>query len=212
MIPTPKQVFASLRTGDLLVIPLDHVPGDRISKAFAAVLGVEEDGVNLSIFSPDEILPIPYSKLNPFRWDDEAEALVGRDGKVPVWYSPGIRAEPGVAIAVAEAYAAIPRMEQLRMRASKADLLDFVLDPRFVTISCIVKNGDVTLAADQVSLILDVLGVECSHDQLVGICWAFELIGQQLIRNPGDLMEKLAAVTVANDPGTFLGSVSTTRQ
>jgi hypothetical protein len=183
MNPTLKEIIASLKTGDLLVIPFhnpDIVPQDKV---FAAVLRTDADGLYLSMFSPGELAPIPYVPGNPFRWDDQAGTLVDRNGEAPEWYYLGIdiRVEPGGARKVAEEYAVIPRLEHLTDRVTKQDMLLFKsTDPRFARMSGVAINGDVSRPMDQVSLMLDMLGIACTHEQRVGACWMLELITRQM--------------------------------
>lgn len=208
MKPTPKDVILSLKTGDLLVIPFRHPTFDNVPLVFSSVLRTGEGGeIYLSIIT-DGMVPIPHAPGNPFRWDDQAGALVDRRGEIPEWYSDGIRVEPGGARKVAEEYARVPRMEQLRFNTSIEDLRPFVQDPRFSLLYGIVRNGEVRNLKDQLLLMLDIVGVECTHEQFIGVHWVFELLTREVLQHRDQFLPRLEAAMAGASKDAFVMPLS----
>lgn len=172
MTTSPKTLFSSLVAGDLLMVPIRPPLVPTETTFFAAVLRVDDKGrLYLSRFSEHHPVSLPNVSCNPFRWSDDKGALVDCDGEVPRWYTVDISVERRGAEKAAAEYDRVPRFEHLRHQFTKADLEGFMKDPRFALISGIGTNGEAGNPAHQMSLVLDVMGVHCTKEQLVGIAW-----------------------------------------
>ncbi len=171
----PKTLFISLVAGDMLMVPIRPPLIDKKEKertCFVTVLRVDDQGgLYLSRFSDDHPVSVANAPCNPFRWSDDKGTLVDCDGDVPRWYTIDIALERGGAKKAALEYATVPRAEHLRHQLTRADMEAFENDPRFRTIAGISANGEVGNPANQLSLVLDLMGVAHTKEQLVGVAW-----------------------------------------
>lgn len=171
-----KTLFSSLvgaiLAGDMLIVPIGKPFVEQETAYFATVLRVDSDGwVYLSWFSDDpQHTSTRMAPDGPFRWSDEQLALVDREGDVPIWYTNNISFELRGAQEAAAKYAAVPRIEQLQHSFTGDDMQGFITsDPRFEVIVGIGTNGEAGNLAEQLSLALNVLDVNHTKEQLVGI-------------------------------------------
>ena len=175
MATDPKTLFSSLAAGDMLMVPIRPPLIDKKEKEktyFVTVLRVDDQGgLYLARFSDDHPVSAANAPCNPFRWSDDKGTLVDCDGDVPRWYTVDISLERGGAKKAAAEYAAVPRAEHLRHQLARADMEAFESDPRFRTIAGISANGEVGNPANQLSLVLDLMGVYHTKEQLVGVAW-----------------------------------------
>ncbi len=181
MPTSPKKLFTSLSAGDLLIVPFKPDPSaDEATMFQVTVLRVGDQGeVFLSFPSTELPISAPDVRCNPFIWSHKDNVLVDCDGDVPPWYSEEITHERGGAQDAAAEYAAVPREEQLRHHLNQGDVDGFKNGPLFPAIAGIIRNGEVNYSPDQLSLALDLLGVEHTKQQLVGLSWLLFLSGQQ---------------------------------
>lgn len=131
----------------------------------------DQGGLYLSRFSDAHPVPTANAPCNPFRWSDDKGTLVDCDGDVPRWYTTDISLERGGAKKAAAEYADVPRAEHLRHKITEADMRAFQNDPRYQQIMGISNNGEAGNPASQLSLVLDVMGVAHTKEQLVGVAW-----------------------------------------
>lgn len=179
MAITPQQLFASLQPGDLLMIPMS-LPSDKGKQitTFSTVLRVGPEG-ELYLSYPDERRATAqgYPRCNPFRWDPKKAILVDKDGDVPSWYSVDIALERGGAKRQADLYATVPRLEQVKPEHvfDTAAFKRFLSEnPRCAQLDGIVTNGEAGQATWQLSLALDLMGVQYTKEQLLGLSYFME--------------------------------------
>jgi hypothetical protein len=181
MTTSLKSLFSSLVAGDLLKVYVTP-PLIEVATMFnVTVLRVDDEGgLHLSQISHDKPVSVPLTTRNPFHWSDDKGALVDRDGDVPRWYSDNITLDHLGARRAAAEYAAVPRAEHTRHTLQEGDmsaLMDsFRNDPRYSKIEGIVNNGEAGSPPDQLSLVLDVMGVDHTQEQLVGLSWFLLLL------------------------------------
>lgn len=167
---TPKELFASLQAGDLLMIPIVLPDSRQEIMAFAAVLRREGDQLYLSKRWEQHASDQADACCNPFHWDNRLGVLVNKEGKMPLWYSVDIQVERGGAPKLAEQYAQVPRVEQCRYEISDHDAMAFLKNSAEVNVlRGIVQNGEAGSPATQLALALDVMGVSYTKEQLVGL-------------------------------------------
>jgi hypothetical protein len=173
MATDPKTLFTSLAAGDMLMVPIRSPLIDKKEKTcLVTVLRVDDQGgLYLSRFSDDHPVPTANAPYNPYSWSDDSGTLVDCDGDVPRWYTTDITLERGGAKKAAAEYADVPRTEHLRHELTEADMKAFRSDPRYQMISGISQNGEAGNPANQLSLVLDLMGVAHTKEQLVGVAW-----------------------------------------
>lgn len=118
-----RESLAGLEAGDGIRIP---VVGNRSESFRVSVLRCEGEGENKLFF-----LSFPtrgfwndqLDEMNPLRFDESLCALADKKGNVPGWYSFGIYVEKGAALAAAERYALVPRLDNDTLSADN-ELLD----------------------------------------------------------------------------------------
>lgn len=196
-----QDLFASLAAGDLLLVPI-ALPSDggKQTISFVSVLRVQDGKLYLSYPDQDQALSIAYQGYNPFLWDDRKNALVDKNGDVPRWYSIHICRERGGAAKQAAAYASVPRYEQVKpelMFSDDAFKRFLRQDPRVAQLDGIVRNGEAGPATWQLALALDVMGVECPQEQLVGLAWFMEMFAARI--KSAAIHETLAALHNSQD-------------
>lgn len=175
-----QDLFASLQAGDLLLVPI-ALPSDggRQIISYVSVLRVEGEALHLSYPNTRFALATAYKGHNPFRWDPTKNTLVDKNGDVPRWYSIHICRERGGAATQAAVYASVPRLEQVKPehKFDDAAFRQFLRqDPRVAQLDGIVRNGEAGQATWQLALALDVMGVEYTQEQLVGLAWFIEML------------------------------------
>lgn len=206
MAITPRELFTTLKAGDLLMIPIS-LPSDKGKQttSFVSVLRVGDDGeLYLSYPNKDRALPHAYRGCNPFRWDPKKAILVDKDGDVPKWYSVDITLERGGAEKQAAKYATVPRLESMKPEHAfdSAAFEDFLQkDPRCAQLDGIVRNGEAGQATWQLALALDVMGVTYTREQLVGLAYFIECFEShnKMAAIHVVLAERNAAAAVAGD-------------
>lgn len=172
MATAPKTLFSSLTAGDMLMVPIRPPLIEKEAMFFVTVLRVDDQGgLYLSRFSDDHPVSTANARCNPYHWSDDKGVLVDCDGDVPDWYTIDISLERGGAKKAAAEYACVPRAEHLRHKITEADMKAFESDPRFRTITGISQNGEAGNPAQQLSLVLDLMGVDHNKEQLVGAAW-----------------------------------------
>lgn len=175
----PEVLFHSLTAGDELVIPISPPAVHQTIILSAAVLRVDDQGrIYLSKPTDDRPTATAFAACNPFRWSTEKGALVDCDGDVPRWYNTDIMLERGGAKQAAAEYALVPRSEDVSHTLTDADLEAFKASPKMKLIAGIARNGDVDNPTDQLSLVLDVLGITYTNELLIGLDWLRHCTGQ----------------------------------
>lgn len=173
-----QELFTTLQAGDLLMIPME-LPSDGGKKilTYASVLRVEGEELYLSYPDEHRATARAYRACNPFRWDARKSILVDKDGDVPRWYSIGICRERGAAKSQADLYATVPRIEQVKPEHvfDTAAFKRFLKEnPLCAQLDGIVTNGEAGQATWQLSLALDLMGVQYTKDQLLGLSYFME--------------------------------------
>ncbi len=172
MATDSKTLFSSLAAGDMLMVPIKPPLIKQEATHFVTVLRVDDQGgLYLSRFSDDHPVSAAQASCNPFRWSDEKGTLVDCDGDVPRWYTTDISLERGGAKKAAAEYADVPRAEHSRHQLTRADIEAFESDPRFRVIAGISQNGEAGNPPNQLSLVLDLMGIAHTKEQLVGVAW-----------------------------------------
>jgi hypothetical protein len=173
-------LFTNLKAGDLLMIPVELPLSKEKVTAFATVLRVGPEG-ELYLSCRDEHRATIFADAccNPFRWDPKKGALVDKDGEVPRWYTIDIMLERGGAAREAALYAEVPRLEHMRPELAFTDVEFKRLflqkdDRRAVVLNGLLRNGEAGGLATQLMLALDVLGVQYSQQQAMGITYFME--------------------------------------
>ena len=171
MATDPKTLFLSLAAGDMLMVPVKSPLMAMDETFFVTVLRVDQGDIFLSKLSDNRPVSVANALCNPFRFSDSKNALIDRDGDVPRWYTIDISLERGGAQKAAAEYAQVPRAEHLRYRLTEAEMNAFKSDPRFPLIAGIVQNGEAGNQADQMSLVLDLMGIVYTKEALAGVTW-----------------------------------------
>lgn len=173
MEPDLKALFSSLVAGDLLRMSLRPPLFEAETVYMVSVLRVDDNGLYLSRLSEDGPISLADGPNNPYRWSDEKEALVDKTGTVSDWYTKDILIERGGAKDAAVRYATIPRVEQLPCRLTEIEAAaeKFMTDPRHRIIADIVLGDEGDDQADQIALVLSVMGVTLTEEQFVGLVW-----------------------------------------
>ena len=175
-----QDLFTNLRAGDLLMIPIELPLSKEKVTAFATVLRVGSEG-ELYLSQRDEHRATVFADgcCNPFHWDPKKGALIDKDGEVPRWYTVDIALERGGATKEASLYAEVPRLEHMSPEHAFTDV-DFKRrfldkdDRRAVMLNGILRNGEAGGLATQLMLALDVLGIQYSQQQAMGITYFME--------------------------------------
>ncbi|TXG79571.1 MAG: hypothetical protein E6R14_10765 [Thermomicrobiales bacterium] len=175
MSKTPQELFTGLQIGDLLMVPVTLPKSKEQLTAFAAVLRIGDEGEfylgRLSEHRPD---PRPDS-CNPYRWSADKGALIDCDGDVPRWYSVDIQRERHGALKVAQAYTAVPRLDEFRHPFNDGEFKRFMeKDPRHAILEGIAVNGEAGSVGIQLSLALDAMGVAHDKEQAIGLAYFME--------------------------------------
>jgi hypothetical protein len=114
---------------------------------------------------------------------------------------------------VAEAYAAIPRLEHLKHPITTQEMLTFKSsDPRFNCLAGVALNSEVGTPRDQLSLMMDVMGIECSQEQRVSICWMLEMIAQQIFIHADAIAPQVEAAMAGAKMDSFIFPGQPTKQ
>lgn len=170
-----KVLFSSLVAGDLLRMSLRPPLFEAETVYMVSVLRVDDNGLYLSRLSHDSPVSLPDGSCNPFFWSDEKGVLVDSTGIVPDWYTSDMLIIHGGAKDAAARYATLPRAEQLPCQLTEMEMTaameKFVTDPRHRIITDIVLGDEADSLADQVALVLSVMGVILTKDQFIGLLW-----------------------------------------
>lgn len=171
-----KALFPSLVAGDLLRMPGHSSLSDAGTTLVVSVLRVDEHGgLYLSRPSVNDPVSLVDGAHSPFRWSDEKGALVDRHNTVPDWYTEAenILFESGGAKEAAARYAKIPRAEQLPCQLEEIEdaMGYFMVDSRYQVIADIVLGGEADDQAEQIALVLSVMGITLTDEQFVGLVW-----------------------------------------
>lgn len=178
MSKTPREIFTSLKAGDLLEIPCTRHDNQSTFTMLSAVLRVGPEGeLYLSHPAEHRATPKAYTGYNPFRWDPKKGVLVDKNGELPRWYTIDIRLERAAATDLAHTYSTVPRLEQLRPEHMVDDEKAgrFIRhDPRHDMLEGIVTNGEAGSPACQLALALDVMGIAVDSAQMPGLGYFME--------------------------------------
>lgn len=176
MATKPKDLFTSLAAGDMLEVttgsPFPNMK-EKITLLVAVLRVDNKGGIYLSQCATGQPVSVP-DLYSPFRWSDQNDALIDGDGDVPGWYSHAegnISLEPGGAMEAAAEYAKVPRAENVSHKITFEDLEAYKDDPLWKMISGICQNGEAGNSPNQLSLVLDLMGVNYDRKQLIGLCW-----------------------------------------
>lgn len=168
------QLFTSLNPGDVLTIPFALNKDDTPEFFFSAVLRLGENG-GMYVSSPNLANPTGTpSGHNPIYWDSANSAFVDQEGEVVGWSSTDITVERGEAMDIVEEYEKIPRVEEARLDITEEIARDFLHSPDCPIIASVVRNNEAGNPSQQLSLILDYLGLEHSIHELAALQYYIE--------------------------------------
>ncbi|MEK7453092.1 MAG: hypothetical protein AAB614_02545 [Patescibacteria group bacterium] len=150
-----------MKPGDLLLIPFQQ---DELSKSvvlYSAVLRLGKVGeIYISFPNESEAISKPCHYNNPIHWDGDKEAFIDSSGDELVWSSTDIQVLRGDAIAVAEEYEKVPRVDDVRCVVTEEVAEAFLHSLDSTIIDAIMQNEEAGNVSQQLSLIMDHIGLK----------------------------------------------------
>lgn len=174
-------MFQSLKPGDLLMGTCAEKCGRLHNRAVLKV-GEDEKGFFINVSQRDEDLYLPW-KYNPLRWDEKIGAVVDCDGDSVTMFSSDLQFERGGCIKMVEKYKTLPRTGDLPKRFSEKEILDFFDTTEgkalVMHLGLIFANSEIAPGLDEISLVLQTLGIDLNPRNLAGIITAVKYMANR---------------------------------